>query len=137
MLRFCRRQRQRSAYPTSALGAKRGKSQRLGLPASHGASAQIQRVSRQDYLQPAGVNVLPGGQAGLGAGFAGDGGGGGLTAAAAAGIGRGGGFGFTACGDGVAPSVLAPVFDGLGGPPLFSFAWPSAGPFLSDVLEPA
>jgi hypothetical protein len=37
VLRFCRRQRLRSAYPTPALGPKRGKSLRLGLPASHGA----------------------------------------------------------------------------------------------------
>jgi hypothetical protein len=42
-------------------------------------------------LQPAGVIVLPGGQAGLAVGFAG-GGGGGLTAAVAAGTGCGGGF---------------------------------------------
>jgi hypothetical protein len=46
VLRFCRRQRLRSAYPTPALGPKRGKSLRLGLPASHGVSARIERVSR-------------------------------------------------------------------------------------------
>ena len=78
------------------------------------------RCGRIGYLQPAGVSVLPGGHAGFAAGFAG--GGGGLTAATGAGAGRSGGFGFTVWAGGVAPSGLAPILDGLGGPAPFNFA---------------